>query len=36
MYVQFTEAQYLEQLPHVSGAGERYFIESLIVKARDY
>ena len=32
MCVQFNEAQYLEQLPHVSGAGERYFIESWILR----
>lgn len=36
MYVQATEVQHLEQLPRVSGTGERYFIESWIVKARDY
>ena len=27
-HVQFTEAQHLEQLPHVSGVGEGHFIES--------
>lgn len=28
MCLQATEAQHLERLPHVSGAGERHFIES--------
>lgn len=36
MFVQATEAQHLEELPHVYGAVERYFIESWVVKARDY
>lgn len=36
MCVQATEAQHVGQLPCVSGAGERHFIESWIVKARDY
>lgn len=36
MGVQATGAQHLEQLAHVFGASERHFIESWIVKARDY
>lgn len=36
MCVQATETQHLEQLPHVSGAGEGHFVESGIVKAKDY
>lgn len=36
MCVQATEAQHLEQFPHVSGVSERHFIESWTVKASDY
>lgn len=36
MCAQDSEAQHMEQLPHVFGAGERHSIESWVIKARDY